>query len=848
MGNKTTTDKLKHHTILKTVLRIVRLFVYLSIGLIPNLVFSQGFATIFGTVRDSSGVPAADVSVNFTGNKSTILTDKSGQYEVKIPAGQKIALSFSFFSNIEIKQLPAMPEGSRNRMDIILDFRVKLPTVVIEKEKDREKIGVITINPKLSATLPNVTGNFEAILKTLPGVSSNNELSSQYNVRGGNYDENLVYVNDIEIYRPQLVRAGQHEGLSFINPEMVQNIAFSAGGFEARYGDKLSSVLDIKYKEPRKFAASFNGGMLGVQSHIEAISKNNRLTAVAGARYRTNRYVLNSLETKGDYKPTFIDLQSYITYHLTDKLSLGWLSYFGNNNYLVIPEDRTTKFGTVKQALQLTVYFEGRNIVQYRTWLNGLNLNYEVNPKLRLKFITSMYNSLEDERMDMDAAYYLDQLESDFGKSDFGKVKFNRGYGEIYSHIRNQMDVLVFNASHRGYYSGKNNQWQWGITGQHEQIKDKLNEWKYLDSSNFFVPYLPDDSNNTFPLNERIRANLSIQSYRINGYIQNSVEINEDKNIHLNYGLRSTWWSYNKENNISPRLQISMEPNRKFNRDNAGDTSVSPRRDIMLKAAIGYYYQPPFYRELRSPIGVLNPNIKSQRSIHFVLGGDMNFKAWQRPFKFFSEAYYKKLDNLIPYEIEDVRIRYLADKTSNGYATGLDMRVNGEFIKGMESWASLSLLKTREDIVGDFYLDSAGNKVDIGYLRRPTDQRVTFSMFFQDALPRFPEYKMHLNLVFGTSLPASAPGNPRYRNAILVPPYRRVDIGFARQVFDETNPGKGRIGKTFKSLWISLEVFNLLNINNTLSYLWIKDVTNTQYAIPNYLTTRLINLHVVARF
>lgn len=805
-------------------------------------------ATIYGTVLDSSGTPASDVNVFIDKSQITTSTNEYGYFSLKVPAGKPLSLVFTYFSTAPKHiYVPALKADEKLKIDVRIAYKFQIVDINIDAQNNRNKPSVITIDPKLLKNIPG-TGQFEAVIKLLPGVSTNNELSSQYNVRGGNFDENLVYVNDFEIYRPLLLSSGQQEGLSFINPDLVKNISFSAGGFEARYGDKLSSVLDIKYNEPKENITTVSAGLLGVAIHNEGISKNERFTWMAGYRIRNSQILLNSLETKGEYQTTFQDFQSLLSYRLSIRWNVSWLGYAASNNYLSIPQDRKTRFGTVKNAKQLSVFYDGRNILRYKSMMNGLNFTYEASEKMKLKFMSSYYYSLEDELADIDAIYNLDQLENDFGKPDFGKVKYNLGYGRYFNHIRNYMDINVFNIQHLGNYVGDYNIINWGVKWQQERIEDEISEWKFNDSSNYFVPYTPNDIDNTFPLSYQLRTNLNLASQRVSGFVQNMQHFKKNADLTLTYGIRATYWNYNNETDISPRFQLSWLPNKKFNVLHEGDSTVKRRKDIILKAAAGIYYQPPFYRELRNIDGNLNPNIKSQKSTHFVLGGDMNFKMWDRPFKLFTEAYFKILNNLIPYEINDVRIRYLANEVSNGYATGLDFRINGEFIKNEESWFSLSYLNTKEDIVGDKYTDADGVVHPIGYLRRPTDQRITAAIYFQDALPAFPKNKMYLNLLFGTGMPSSPPGNPQLRNTFSVPQYKRVDIGFARVIFDDESKGKGQVSKHIKELKLSLEVFNLLNINNTLSYLWIQDLTGTTYAVPNYLTARRLNFRIYLKF
>jgi hypothetical protein len=694
--------------------------------------------------------------------------------------------------------------------------------------------------------LANVSGSFEQILKTLPGVSSNNELSSQYNVRGGNYDENLIYVNDIEIYRPFLPRSGQQEGLSFIHTELVQNVKFSAGGFEARYGDKMSSVLDIKYKDPKKFGASATASLLGLQTHVEGASKDLRFTYLIGARYWSNAYVLGTFDVQGDYQPTFYDVQTLLNFHLKDNLSLSVLGSYARNKYYFVPQNRETTFGTVNRAYSLNIFFEGSDLLEYQTGMGAATLDYQPGNKTRLKLIASTFYSNENEIFTVEGAYRLSDIETDLGSDNFAQARSLRGVGYFITNARNAVVSQVSNIGHRGYHTLGNHNLQWGAFVQTEKIQDKLHEWYYDDSSGFSRP--PIDTNGNFELNSYLSTRLNLESYRMNGYLQNSQTLSKSYNATLTYGLRFNYWSYNQQIVVSPRVQFGFEPNRKYNRQvREAKDGRKLRRDWLLKAAYGWYYQPPFYRELRDFNGVLNPNIKAQRAIHYVAGGDMNFTAWNRPFKFIGEVYYKKLDNLIPYEIDNVRIRYFANNNSSGYATGVDFRVNGEFVKGAESWASLSILKTQEKITGA--LDAQGNPITPSYVPRPTDQRVNFAIYFQDYLRKNPKLRMNLNLVYGSGLPFGVPDQNRYNDIYRMPSYRRVDLGINRVLIAEDNKERDNFWKkNIQSAWVGLEVFNLLGVNNTISYIWIEDVSANRYAVPNYLTNRRVNIKFMARF
>ncbi len=823
--------------------------------------YSQKTATVYGTITGINGVALFGVNISEVGETKGAVTDEKGKFSLIVPAEKEITSAFSHVGYTVEKITLTLSENQQYEFNKKLtSLSQQIPEVEITDQKERQT-NLIRIDPKSISQIPTVSGNFEDVLKTLPGVISNNELSSQYSVRGGNYDENLVYVNDIEIYRPFLVRSGQQEGLSFINGDMVSSILFSAGGFEAIYGDKLSSVLDIKYRKPVKFAGSANMSLLGGGLSLEGITKNKKFTWLTGIRYKSNQYLLKSLDTKGEYKPTFADGQAYLTYQVTKKTELAFLGNYSKSKYRFVPTNRETDFGTINQALRLTVYFDGQEIDDFETMTGALSLTHYVSEKLKLKFTTSLFTTQESERFDILGQYYLDELERDLGSDEFGDVAFNRGIGSYLDHARNELNGFVYNAEHKGNYYYKNSELQWGIKYQHEEFTDKLNEWNYVDSAGFSLPHPRDSVGQAGPYNQEIilqnvlKAKNNVVSNRFNGYLQDSWQLGVEKRTSLTVGIRATDCDLNEDLVGGPRVSFSYKPKWK--------------RNLVFRAASGFYYQPPFYRELRDLDGKINPNLKAQSSIHFIAGSDYQFLAWGREFKFVSEIYYKILDDLVPYKIENLRIRYFADNNSKGYAAGADFRINGEFVQGTESWVSMSILQTREDIIDDYYYDyynSDGEKIikgytlnstpfdsiriEPGYIPRPTDQRFTFSMFFQDYLPKFPSYKMHLSLIFGTGLPFGPPGRDRYKDILRVPNYRRVDIGFSKTFIDEDQPKKHRLkfANHINSLWISLEVFNLLQVSNTVSYLWIADVTNRYYAVPNYLSARTINLRLNVKF
>jgi len=828
-------------------------YAVLGIFLLLSISFYGQQAKVTGKVTGEQDNPLPGVNVFVRGTPTGVITDLDGLYTLIVPAQERVIIMYSLLG-YEKDSIALVLELNENRKVVkrLSQRTYDRSAFEIVDQQERESM-IQRLDPKIAQTIVGPGGGVEMILKTLPGVYSNNEMSSQYSVRGGNFDENLVYVNDVEIYRPFLVRAGQQEGLSFANPDMIQDLKFSAGGFDAQYGDKLSSVLDITYKRPKKFAGAAGASLLGGTLQLEGASKGYRLAYMIGARQRTTQYLLNSLDVTGQYRPSFTDVQTYISYNLTTNWDIDFLGNYAVNNYRIFPVDQRTEFGTINQALRLRVFFEGKEQNRFATSMGAVTSTWRPHSKLKLKLIASAFDSDESERSDVLGQYFIDELERDLSSASFGDVAFNRGIGSYLTYVRNRLQYQVQNIEHKGFYETGDHYFKWGIRAQSERIEDQLNEWRMVDSADFSLPQMPGDS---ILLDQVIKARSSLFSMRYQTYVQDNFRWRRDSvEFVVTAGVRANYWTLNEQLLISPRVAFSVRP-------------LNWERDIVFRAAVGHYAQPPFYRELRSLEGVLNPDLKAQESWHFILGTDFNFTAWNRPFNFYAETYYKALSNLVPYEVDNVRIRYYADNISDGFAYGLDMKVNGEFVKGVQSWASLSLMRTMEDIRNDFYYEyynSDGERIvpgftankevadsirrEPGFIPRPTDQRLNFSLFFQDYLPRNPTLGMQITIIFGTGLPMGPPDFNRFRDTLRIPPYRRVDLGFSKHfISPDTKVSATSPFRHLNSLSLSLEVFNLLGVNNTVSYLWLKDVTNRLYGIPNYLTNRLLNLRLQATF
>ena len=788
-----------------------------------NLFAQSNNATLYGKVTDNTGKPIELANISIRNATIGTVSNRDGAYLLRIPANKSVKIVFSVIGYQAVEKNINISEEQRFELNIqLLQINQEIDEVQITQHR-RNKTNMDRIDSKYLTSITDAgTGGVEALIKTLPGVSTNNELSSQYSVRGGNFDENLVYVNDVEVYRPFLIRSGQQEGMSFINSDMVSSIEFSSGGFDAKYGDKMSSVLDIKYRKPTEFAGSASVSALGGSIQLEDLSKNGKFSHITGIRYKTNRYLLGTLDEKGEYDPRFVDAQTYLTYKFTKSFDLSFLGNIAQNKYTFIPQTRETSFGTIDQAYNATIYFEGQEVDKFATSTGALIANYHPNEKINLKFIVSAFHSKEEETYDILGQYYLNELEKDQQSGNVGDSVLNIGIGTFLNHARNYLDATVSSFEHKGAFNSERHLLNWGIKVQEEKIDDKMNEWILRDSTGYSIPYQGDE----IKLYSTTISKFKMNSTRIMSYIQDTYQIPLNKgSLYATAGIRSQYWSYSNEFLLSPRATLRYFPEWDAN--------------FVFHLSGGVYDQPAFYKELKDRNGVIYPNTKAQRSSQIVFGSDYIFRAWDRPFKFTSELYYKFMTHLTPYQIDNVRIRYMPNQEAKGYATGLDMKVNGEFVSGIESWASLSIMKTEEDILNDGH----------GYIPRPTDQRVNFSIFFQDYFPGNPTWKMHMTAFFGSRLPTGPPNSERYMDVFRIPPYRRIDLGFSKVLINKDHQKyRYKAFDSIKDMWLSMEVFNLLGINNTISYLWVANNTGDMFGVPNYLTKRKLNLKLTVKF
>ena len=769
--------------------------------------------SIFGKIVERSGNPISGVNISVSETSDGTVSDLEGKYELNLAVGKYIVS----FSHVKFKNRSItvnINQGSFVNYDVKLRLdthRLSEVEITGETTDPDEIVNVTRIDNEAAERLPSAFGDFSKILVTLPGVASNNEFSTTYSVRGGNFDENLIYVNDIPVYRPFLSNAGKQEGLSFVNPEMVSNIRFSAGGWEPKYGDKLSSSLNILYHEPNDFKGRVTLGLLGGSTVLQQ-KVNDRFRFVAGVRHKDSRYLLGTTEVEGQYFPTYTDIQSLMTFDLTGKESnqrnrtkLHWLLYYGRNRYLTQPQSQTTQFGSVQANFRIETAFEGQEILNYDVYQSGLNFSHVWSEHALTRIILSGVYTKEREYFDVEGAYRICDVDNGSGTQDMNDCIIVRGIGTNYNYGRNKLRAKLLNLEIRNeHLLNLYNLLEWGVGMQNRNIKDVINEYSFTDSADFVT------------IDHSVFNKLFLLSRNYTAYLQNTTFLKDSAHA-FTAGIRLNYWDYNWQLIASPRISYRIKTNWS--------------KPTTIKLSAGWYQQFPFYRELRTFDGNLRQNTGAQRAIHLIGGMERIFMIWSRPFYFNSELYYKWLYNQIPYDIDNVRLRYFDERDAYGYAAGIDFRVNGEFIPGTQSWFSLGILTTKENIDGD----------DKKYIRRPTDQRINMAIYFEDHMPSDPSLRVYLNLVYGSGYPVGPPNNLPARNSFSGDQYYRVDIGLSKQF--EIN-----LASRFESIQVRIEVLNALGADNTLSYSWIQDVGGNQFAVPNSLSARFLSLKLSAEF
>ncbi len=835
----------------------------ISIALIFNaIILMSQTATIFGVVTEGgTNQPIEFVTVYIKETNKNVQTNAAGEYSLTVPVGKTATLQTSLVGYKEAKiTIDPMRASAQKRIDITLVVSTSLQEVVVKESRIKDN-GMIREDVKDFKLLPTTTGNLESVLPHIAlgtNSGSGGELTSQYQVRGGNYDENLVYVNDFEVYRPQLIRAGQQEGLTFANPDLVRDLSFSSGGFEARYGDKMSSVLDIKYKRPDSTRFSFAGSLLGGSAHIEGSKKiggtegYRRFRYLLGARYKTTRYLLSSLPVKGEYAPNFADIQTYLTYDISRSWQVALMGNINSSVYNFLPQSSNVATGLINFTLGVRTAFEGQERDRFNNGMGGVSFTYLPDRKKNsyfLKFLASRFQTQESEGIDIIGDYLIGEVETNLAKDNAGDIVSTLGTGTQHQFVRNNFFAAVTNVEHKGGYElqvdakdpyvSKTHFFQWSVKYQNEDISDKISEWERLDSALYSLPF----RDSVLLLRNVFKTKNTLNSNRITAYFQDTYTWRKDSvgEFQATLGVRGAFWDLNKEAFVTPRVQLAYKP-------------LNWEKDISFRLSGGLYYQPPFYRELRSPLGVVNENALAQKSAQVVAGLTYDFsiggKLRRIPFRLITEVYYKKLWDLITYDVDNVRIRYAGLNNATGYVMGWDMRINGEFVPGAESWINLSFLRARESITDVQHKkrdvgDAAG--VNVSEVPRPSDQLLTLAVFFQDYLPRNKNFKMHLNTTIGTGLPFGFPGNNEiYRNTYRLKPYHRVDLGFSVLLWDKDWAARKphHFLRFTRNTWLSLEVFNLMQVANEASKTWIKTIYNTQFAIPNYLSSRRLNFRV----
>lgn len=767
--------------------------------------------TLQGKVTDGQMNPIELVTVSVVQQGKMTMTNLKGEYSLRLQSADSVVVRYSMVGYKTKTRVLRNPRGKQTLLIQLFEDGL-LTGITVTGQKSQTGMNQ-QLDVEDMKNTPSVTGNaVEEMIQAQAGVSTHSELSSQYNVRGGSFDENSVYINNVEIYRPFLVRSGQQEGLSIINPDMVENVSFSTGGFEAKYGDKMSSVLDIKYKKPKKFEAKASGSLLGASAYVGFSTK--KLSWSNGLRYKTNKYLLGSLETKGEYRPTYLDYQTYLTYEPTKRWAIELMGDIAENHYNFYPEDRETSFGTMENVKSFKVYFDGQEKDIFRTYFGSLGITRRFGDSTKVSLIASAFHTNEQEKYDIQGQYWLTQTET----------SENLGVGTYMEHARNYLEATVKSLKIVLSHKTKRHDLQAGLTYKIERIKERSKEYEMRDSSGYSIPHTGQDLYMIYSLNARNTLNAN----RLETYLQDTWRFTSrggNTFFTLNYGIRFSHWNFNKESIVSPRVSLGIVPS--FN------------HDVTMRFATGIYYQAPFFKELRDTSTVngvtyatLRRDIKSQRSIHFIAGFDYRFKMAGRPFKFTAEAYYKALANIVPYTVNNVKIVYDASRQCSGHAAGLDLKLYGEFVPGTDSWVSFSLMDTRININGKS-------------IPMPTDQRYSLNLFFTDYFPGTDRWRMSLRLAFADGLPFNAPHSPLDIMPYRAPAYKRADIGMSYRLL---NNDKRERKSPFRNIWLGVDCLNLFGINNVNSYYWVTDVTSQQYAVPNYLTGRQVNVRATFEF
>jgi hypothetical protein len=811
---------------------------------LPAFSQKKAIAIVSGKLLDENENPLPGVSVTILGRQTSLVTSDSGTFRIRVPPDKAFALVFSFTGYKSEQRNFLLNQGEEEKIVVRLERGGKaLQQVVVSDQRESRETSLIRINPKNAINIPTPIGGIESLLKVF--VGSNNELTSQYSVRGGNYDENLTYINDFEVFRPYLVNNAQQEGLSIINPEMTRSVSFYTGGFQARYGDKMSSALDIQYRKPDSFGGSVYLGLLEQGLHLEGTSADNKFSYLIGARNRTNSTLLSSQETKGTYAPISSDLQTQLTYQFNPRAQLEFLGTLSQTRFNLIPQSAeltSAIFSPYYTAdLGLDINFNGQEKDNYQANLLGLSLTQQLNPHLRLKWMASRFEDKEQQHYDITGEYLFGERDFDKSSATYGQITSPLGAGTYQNFARDNLNIDVYNATHKGYLTLNHHYLQWGISAERQVVHNQLDEWQYQDSAGYSLPYEPGIPSVSNVAKGHNNPNIT----RTTGYIQDNLLFSDSGRFTLQGGVRYNYNTLNNEFLVSPRIGASWKP-------------LHAKKDIIYKASLGIYDQPPFFREMLRPDGSLNTGLKAQRSWQAVVGFDENFKMGDKPFRFTTEAYYKGMTRVDPYDINNVKIQYFALNDAKAYATGVEFRLTGELVKDAESYVSMGFMRSMEKIDTFFYtysLDSLGHPLDsaktqMGWVRRPTDRLFNFGVFLQDYLATNKNLKAYLNFLYGSNLPFNIPGNLRYRNALTIDPYIRIDVGFSALLLDseKSNRRSHSPFRSFDNIWATFEVFNIIDRLNTISYQFVKDFSNTTYAIPERLTPRLINLKLVGRF